>query len=269
MQGLLLLLLGAQLSRVSAQPFSTPTTIELAPQTTGLAFPPMVADVDGTVQILEIRDKRELLGGIFARDTTTTSESTTSTTSTTSSTSTTSTTSSTSSTTSTTSSTTSTTSTTSSTTSSTTTSDSTTSTTSSATSSSTTASTTTSSTSSTTTSTATATSTVSAAQAKKNHQGVINAIIFVCVIFSLFAGVSIIHCAGERAKSKRIAARQLLKATAVVPAPLETMKNESSTNLLGDRSSVIFRDNPQSESRPMTARTPSPIHEMENRIGNH
>ncbi|KAJ5560577.1 hypothetical protein N7513_002976 [Penicillium frequentans] len=240
MQGLLLLLLGAQLSRVSGHPFFAPTAVDQAPQTTKLAIPPMVADVDGTVQILEIRNEREL-NEFFARDTTSSTSSTTSTTSTTSST----TTSTTSTTSSTTTSTTSTTSSTTSTTSSTTSSDSTsTSTTSSSTSTATSSSTTTTSTSSTTTSTATATSTETAAQKKKNHQGNINAIIFSCVMFSVFAGVAILHCYKERAKSKRIAARELLKATAVVPAPLQTAKNESSTNLLSDRSSVMFRDNP-------------------------
>lgn len=83
-------------------------------------------------------------------------------------------------------------------------------------------------------------------------------------MLSVFAGVGILHCYKERAKSKRIAARELLKATAVVPAPLQPTKNESSTNLLSDRSSVMFRDNPSpAESRPATAQGMAPTHEVE------
>ncbi|KAJ6024841.1 hypothetical protein N7540_005638 [Penicillium herquei] len=250
MQALLLLLLGAQLTGVTGHPYST-TTVSLAAQTSEPASNFLGIDTDKLLRVFEFRDIEER-DVIVARATTdsTTSTTSTSTTSTSTSTSTTSTTSSTttSSTTSTTS--TSTTSTTSSTTSSTTTSSSSAS--SSASTTTTSASTTTTS-ATTTTTTAAATTTSSSSTAARNRRGNIAAIIFVCCLVSVFAGVAFLHCYKERALSKRIAARELLKATAMPSEVVPATRNESSTNLLADRSSVMLGDN--ADSRAPTAQS--------------
>ncbi|KAJ5256733.1 hypothetical protein N7478_012837 [Penicillium angulare] len=271
MQVLLLLLLGVYASSVVSRPYSISNVDSLASPPTEDASVSMGYESDETIQVFEIRDEGER-DMIFARDTTESSDS--STTSTTEST--TSETTTTSDSTTSTSTTSSTTTTSDSTTSSTTTTSSASSTSSSTTSTSTSSSSSsTSSTSTSTTSTATATSTESAATKKRNHKGNVDAIIFSCCLLSFFAGVSILHCARDRAKSKRIAARDLLKATAVTPEPI-IPKNESTTNLLGDRSSVLFRDNtPNDPLAPFTATgtgagpgagagTTTPTHGLEN-----
>ncbi|KAJ5715851.1 uncharacterized protein N7483_013032 [Penicillium malachiteum] len=105
----------------------------------------------------------------------------------------------------------------------------------------------------TTTTTAAATTTTSSSTAKRNRRGNIAAIIFVCCLVSVFAGVAFLHCYKERALSKRIAARELLKATAMPSEVVPATRNESSTNLLADRSSVMLGDN--MDSRAPTAQS--------------
>ncbi|KAJ5083299.1 hypothetical protein N7456_012726 [Penicillium angulare] len=244
MQVLLLLLLGVHASSVVSHPYSTRNIDSLKTPSEDSSVSKGY-ESEEPIQIFEIRDERER-AMVFARDTTESSDS--STTSTTEST--TSETTTTSDSTTSTSTTSSTTTTSDSTTSSTTTTSSASSTSSATTSTSTSSSsssTSSTSTSTTSTATATATSTESAAVKERNHKGNVNAIIFACCLLSFFAGVSILHCARDRAKSKRIAARDLLKATAVTPEPI-IPKNESTTNLLGDRSSVMFRDNAPNDS---------------------
>ncbi|KAJ5712390.1 hypothetical protein N7493_008858 [Penicillium malachiteum] len=250
MQALLLLLLGAQLTGVTAHPYAT-KDVSLAAQTSEPASNFLGIDTDKLLRVFEFRDIEER-DVIVARATTTDSTTSTTSTSTTStSTSTTSTTSST-----TTSSTTSTTST--STTSSTTSTTTTTSSSSASSSASTTtsASTKTTTSATTTTTTAAATTTSSSSTSERDRRGNIAAIIFVCCLVSVFAGVAFLHCYKERALSKRIAARELLKATAMPSEVVPPTRNESSTNLLGDRSSVMLGDNvdsraPTAQSNPV------------------
>ncbi|KAJ5589699.1 hypothetical protein VI817_003568 [Penicillium citrinum] len=202
----------------------------------------------GFVQIVEVRNYIDEKAMLVARATTATTDSTTSTTDTTTSTSSSETT---------TSSTASTTTSDSTTTSSTTSTSTTSTSTSSSTSTSTTSSSTTT-TASTTISTTTSTSTVSAEVKEWNRKGNIAAIVFSCCLISLFLGISIIHCARDRAKSKRIAQRELLKEAAVSTTPLSYSKTNSTANLLPDRSSGMSKENPFSDSRPRTAQSTSP-----------
>ncbi|KAJ5718601.1 hypothetical protein N7488_004247 [Penicillium malachiteum] len=257
MQALLLLLLGAQLSGVTAHPYAT-KDVSLAAQTSEPASNFLGIDTDKLLRVFEFRDIEER-DVIVARATTDSTTSTTSTSTTSTSTSTTSTTSST-----TTSSTTSTTST--STTSSATSTTTTTSSSSASSGASTTTSASTTTTSATTTTTtAAATTTSSSSTNERNRRGNIAAIIFVCCLVSVFAGVAFLHCYKERALSKRIAARELLKATAMPSEVVPHTRNESSTNLLGDRSSVMLGDNV--DSRAPTAQS-NPIN-RENDLGTH
>ncbi|OKP07672.1 hypothetical protein PENSUB_5787 [Penicillium subrubescens] len=112
-------------------------------------------------------------------------------------------------------------------------------------------STTTATSSSTTTTTASATSTTSAEIAEWNRKGNIAATIFSCCLISLFSGVSILHCARDRAKSKRLAARELMSAKPT--EPLVASRGGSTAELIPDRSSILFKDNPFGEQRPQTA----------------
>ncbi|CAI7571147.1 unnamed protein product [Penicillium glandicola] len=192
-----------------------------------------------------------------ARDTTATSASTTSTTSTTTSTTTTSsTTSTTSTTTSTTTTSTATATATSTTTTATGTTTTATTTTSSATTSTstTTASTTTSTSSTTTTTTSTASSSSAAALAEWNRTGNITAIVFGCCMISLFLGVSILYCASDRARERRIEARKALDATpSYSKIPLVAKSPDFETK----RSSMMFTNNPQTDYFPARSTTPS------------
>ncbi|KAJ5987738.1 hypothetical protein N7481_002948 [Penicillium waksmanii] len=259
----ILFLLAAQCVPVFCQPYNHPPS-DLAPSLETINSISASESCAEVTQVLEIRDHEDdEKARLFARATTETTDSTTSTTeSTTTSTTSTSetTTASTSSTTSTTTSDSTTTSSTTSTStsstsiSSTSTSTSTTSTTTSTSSS----TTTTTSTASTTTSTATSTSTTSAEVKEWNRKGNIAAVAFSVSLISLFLGISIVHCARDRAKSKRIAARELLKASATSAEPLSHTKTNSTANLLPDSSSVMLKDNPFSDSRPRTAQDPSP-----------
>ncbi|KAJ5585624.1 uncharacterized protein N7459_005424 [Penicillium hispanicum] len=247
------LLLAAQLSRVAGQPYATPLETGLVEQTTASLSPYATFGAQEKIIIVDRRDDTDA-AVIMARDTTTSSDSTTSTT--TESTSSETTSESTSDTTTTTTSST-TTSDSSSSSDTTTTSTSTTSTTSATSTSS--SSTTTSSSSTTTSSTSTATSTTSAELKEWNHKGRIAAIIFSCCLISLFLGVSIIHCARERARSNRIKTRELLKtASTLSTEPLVHSKTGSSADLIGDRSSVMFRDSPGNELSPRTAQDSTP-----------
>ncbi|CAI7579122.1 unnamed protein product [Penicillium manginii] len=246
----ILFLLAAQAAPVFCQPYNhPPSDLALSLETiNSISAGQGCGDV---THVLEIRDyEDEEKARLFARATETT-DSTTSTTEKT-------TTSSTSSTSSSTSTTTSDSTTTSSTTSTSTSSTSTSTSTTSATTTSTSTSSTTTSTASTTTSTATSTSTISAEVKEWNRRGNIAAVAFSCCLISLFLGISIIHCARDRAKSKRIAARELLKASAVSTGPLGHTKTNSTANLLPDRSSVMLKENPFSDSRPRTAQGTSP-----------
>ncbi|CAI7647373.1 unnamed protein product [Penicillium pancosmium] len=240
----ILFLLAAQCAPVFCQPYSHPPS-DLAPSLETINSISASQSHGEVTQVLEIRDyEDDEKARLFARATTETTDSATSTTekTTTSSTS--------SSTSTTTSDSTTTSSTTSTSTSSTSTSTSTTSTTS------TTSSSTTTSTASTTTSTATSTSTTSAEVKEWNRKGNIAAVAFSVCLISLFLGISIVHCARDRAKTKRIAARELLKASAVSAEPLSHAKTNSTANLLPDHSSVMLKDNPFSDSRPRTAQDP-------------
>ncbi|KAJ5102484.1 hypothetical protein N7532_003013 [Penicillium argentinense] len=249
MQKSILFLLAAQCAQVLGQPYSVPPS-DLASQTDD-HHPTLVDRSYGEIlQVLEIRhgddsdsDKARIVVRATTATTTDSTMSTTdSTTSTISETTTSSTTSST-------------------TTSETTTSTTTSSTTTSATTTSTTSGSTTTSTASTTTSTstATATSTESTAMKAYNHKGNIAAIIFGVCLISLFLGISIIHCARDRAKSRRIAARELLKASAVSSEPLAHSKTNSTANLLPERSSMMFKQNPFTDScPPQSATSPTP-----------
>ncbi|KAJ5179967.1 hypothetical protein N7492_003177 [Penicillium capsulatum] len=125
------------------------------------------------------------------------------------------------------------------------------------TSTSTTSSTTTTSSPTTSTSTSTATSTSSAELVAWNHAGNNRAIVFGCCLVALFAGVITLHCALDRAKAKRIAARELLAVSSVSKTPL--VSNGLSSGSMTDRSSLMFRDNPANDSRPQTpGMAPSP-----------
>ncbi|OQE25355.1 hypothetical protein PENSTE_c006G06646 [Penicillium steckii] len=201
------------------------------------------------VKVVEVRNYDDEKAKLVARATTATTDSTTSTTDTTTSTSSSETT---------TSSTSSTTTSDSTTTSSTTSTSTTSTSTSTSTSSTSTTSSSTTTTASTTTSTATSTSTTSAAVKEYNRKGNIAAIAFACCLISLFLGISIIHCARDRAKSKRIAERELLKETAASTMPLSYSKTNSTANLLPDQSPGLLKDNPFSDSRPRTAQSTSP-----------
>ncbi|KAJ5369675.1 uncharacterized protein N7496_005767 [Penicillium cataractarum] len=246
------LLLASHLALTACQPHGAPTATSLETLKDELS----PASSDGGLIYLGVRDAIDRVI-IVARDTSTTSESTTSTTETTTSSTSTSTTSSeTTSTSTTTSSSTSTSSTSSTSTTSTATTSSTSSTSTQSTTSSTSttsSSSTTTTSSSTTTSTASATSTTSAEIAEWNRKGNIAAIIFSCCLVSLFSGVSILHCAKDRAKSKRIAARELLKAKSIAAESLVASRGGSTAELIPDRSSMMFKDNPFGDQRPQTA----------------
>ncbi|KAJ5638734.1 hypothetical protein N7528_001124 [Penicillium herquei] len=208
MQGLLLLLLGAQLSGVTAHPYAT-KDVSLAAQTSEPASNFLGIDTDKLLRVFEFRDieERDLYYQLYYdlfhdlydfhlyylhASTTTTSATTT-------------------------------------------------------------------------TTTAAATTTSSSSTNERNRRGNIAAIIFVCCLVSVFAGVAFLHCYKERALSKRIAARELLKATAMPSEVVPHTRNESSTNLLGDRSSVMLGDNV--DSRAPTAQS-NPIN-REHDLGTH
>ncbi|CAG8125696.1 unnamed protein product [Penicillium olsonii] len=214
-----------------------------------------------------ILPQRRAYGELFMRDATTESDSTSTTESTTSETSTSETTSETSSTstsststssTTTSSSTSSTTSTSTSTTSSSTSSTTSSISTSSATTSSSTSSTSTTSTSSTTSSTATSTSTESAELKEWNRRGNIAAIVFGCCMISLFSGISIVYCVREKAKRRRIAARELLRSGASIPmdTPPGTSKGSLTAEPKLDRSSMMFTNHPSTEYFPTAQSEP-------------
>ncbi|KAJ5742434.1 uncharacterized protein N7511_011453 [Penicillium nucicola] len=249
MRGLLVALVAIQCAQVLGHPHAANTSIP-AKATVTLSPVPVEAG-----EIVRTREKRGYGEILLARATTDTTDSSTSTTESTTSTTSTSDTTTTSASTSTTTSSTSSTSTTttSSTTSSSTTSTSSTTSSTSTTSSSTTSTSSTSSTSSTTTSTATATSTESAALKEWNHRGNIAAIVFGCCLISLFSGLSILHCARNRAKSRRIAARELLESSASTAALLPTtMKGRSTPEADSVRSSMMFTNQPQAGYFPST-----------------
>ncbi|GLI81583.1 hypothetical protein PoHVEF18_009968 [Penicillium ochrochloron] len=253
LRGTVILLLASHFALIACQPYR-PSTSSLESEIKNAPS----SGTDGNLNLITVRDDIDRVI-IIARDASTTSESTTSTTSaSTSSDTPTSTTSSDTSTTSTSSTSTSTsTSTITSSTSTTTTSTSSTSPTSTqstttSTSTISSSSTTRATSSSTTTTSASAASTTSAENAERNRKGNIAAIIFSCCLISLFSGVSILHCARDRAKSKRIAARELMGAKPVSAGP-PVSRGGSTAELIPERSSIMFKDNPFGEQRPQTA----------------
>ncbi|KAJ5123779.1 hypothetical protein N7448_009876 [Penicillium atrosanguineum] len=117
------------------------------------------------------------------------------------------------------------------------------------TSASTTSSSTTTSTSTTTTSTASATSSASAELAEWNRKGNITAVVFSVCLISLFSGISIAFCLSDKARKKRIAARELLKSTSTISTePLVPSKMPPE-----DRPSLMPKDNMLSDTPPRTA----------------
>ncbi|KAJ5316525.1 hypothetical protein N7508_001033 [Penicillium antarcticum] len=250
MRGLVVALLAVQCAQVLGHPHAAANTEWVPAKTTTTLSPTPMSEAGKTGRNHEKRGYGEILMARATTDTTDSSTSTTeSTTSTTSTSDTTTTTSSESTSTSTSSSTSST----SSITTSSTTTSSTTSSTSSTTSSTSTSSSSTTSTSSTTTSTATATSTESAALKAWNHKGNIAAIIFGCCLISLFSGLTILHCARNRARSRRIAARELLESSASTSALLPaTSKGVSTPDVNSVRSSMMFTNQPQTGYFPST-----------------
>ncbi|KAJ6049174.1 hypothetical protein N7499_003988 [Penicillium canescens] len=249
MRGLVVALLAVQCAQVLGHPHAAANTEWIPAKTTTTLNPTPMPEAGETARLHEKREYGEIL---LARATTETTDSSTSTTESTTSTT------STSDTTTTTTSESTSTSTSSSTTTSSTTTSSITSSTSSTTSSTWTSSSSTTSTSTTTTSTATATSTTSAAVKAWNHRGNITAIVFGCCLISLFLGISIVHCARDRAKARRIAARELLESNASYSAiPPAASKGISTPEVNSVRSSMMFTNKPQTSYFPSTRSVPS------------
>ncbi|KAJ5669919.1 uncharacterized protein N7477_005282 [Penicillium maclennaniae] len=109
---------------------------------------------------------------------------------------------------------------------------------------------TTTSTSTSMTSTASATSSARAELAEWNRKGNITAIVFSVCLISLFIGISIGFCVSDKARKKRIAARELLKSNSTISTePLVPFRLASS----GERSSLMSKDNPLRDTPPQTA----------------
>ena len=119
-------------------------------------------------------------------------------------------------------------------------------------------STTTTSSSTKTATTATATSSSTAHLDAWNRKGNIAAIVFGCCLVSLFIGISIVHCARDRAKARRIAARELLKSgSSYSLIPPTAAKGSFTPEVKMDRSSTMFTNNPQADYFPTPRSTPS------------
>lgn len=99
------------------------------------------------------------------------------------------------------------------------------------------------------TSTATTTNAVSAELAEWNYKGNIAAVTFSCCLVSLFAGISIVHCARDRAKRRRIATSELIKTASSVSAKPPLLSKSASAAY--PQSSMPFTDNPAVEQSPL------------------
>ncbi|OQE29039.1 hypothetical protein PENFLA_c004G07956 [Penicillium flavigenum] len=87
--------------------------------------------------------------------------------------------------------------------------------------------------------------------------GNITAIVFGCCMISLFGGISVIYCARDRARARRIAARKELESSSSdSKIPLVAAKDNAIADLEVNRSSMMFTNQPQTEYFPARS-TPS------------
>ncbi|KAJ5486780.1 hypothetical protein N7530_001080 [Penicillium desertorum] len=82
--------------------------------------------------------------------------------------------------------------------------------------------------------------------------GNITAIVFGCCMISLFGGISVVYCARDRARARRIAARkELASSSSDSKTPLVAVKDKAIADLEVNRSSMMFTNHPQTEYFPV------------------